>query len=92
MGFSIGNLQNALVFSQSRSRSSLVLMGWKLHGMDKRKAWRLALLCLFWCVWREQNNWTFKQEELLDQKLKETFIKSLTRGQGHQSAGKLFMM
>jgi len=28
-----------------------------------KEAWRLAPLCLLWCIWRERNAWLFEDVE-----------------------------
>ena len=32
-----------------------LLLQWKVKGLNKKKrvVWRLALICLFWCIWKE---------------------------------------
>ena len=56
-----------------------LLLQWKVKGLRKkiRAMWRLALICLFWCIWGERNQKTFQEEEISDQSLKKLFIHSL---------------
>ena len=53
-----------------------LLLEWKLKGLDfkKRAVWQLALICLFWCIWKEHNWKTFEDEEPFDKRLKDFFI------------------
>ena len=34
-----------------------LLLKWKVKGLRKKRrvVWRLAPICLFWCIWGEQN-------------------------------------
>ena len=32
---------------------------WNWHGKHLSSIWNLAPLCLMWCLWREQNRWTW---------------------------------
>ena len=56
-----------------------LLLQWKVKGFQKknRAIWCLAPICLFWCVWKECNRRTFKDEELSDQGLKDLFFQTL---------------
>ena len=56
-----------------------LLLEWKVKGTRKKKrvVWRLALICLFWCIWRERNHRTCQEEELSDQSLRKLFTRSL---------------
>ena len=56
-----------------------LLLQWKVKGLPKkiRAVWRLAPICLFWCVWKERNRRTFKDEDLSDQGLKDLFLRTL---------------
>ena len=52
----------------------------KLRGFKRKKkraVWRLAPICLFWCIWKKRNQRTFKDEKLSDQRLKDLFIQTL---------------
>ena len=55
------------------------LLGWfgSFVGKKRKKAWKLALLCLFWVVWKERNVITFDKEEFLVHRLKHCFVCSL---------------
>ena len=57
-----------------------LLLQWKVKGFQKKKkraVWRLAPICLFWCIWKKRNQRTFKDEKLSDQRLKDLFIQTL---------------
>ena len=56
-----------------------LLLQWKVEGFQKKKkiVWHLAPICLFWCIWKECNQRTFKNEELSNQRLKNLFIRTL---------------
>ena len=56
-----------------------LLLQWKVKGLPKkiRAVWRLAPICLFWCVWKERNRRTFKDEDLSEQGLKDLFFRTL---------------
>ena len=34
-----------------------LLLEWKVKGLGKKRkaVWRLAPICLFWCIWQERN-------------------------------------
>ena len=54
------------------------LLGWNVKWMQKRrKIWHMAPLCLYWCMRIKCNQRIFCEEKLLDQRLNETFLKSL---------------
>ena len=48
------------------------LLGWhgSFVGKKRRKAWMVALLCLFWLVWKERNMIAFENEDLSIQGVK----------------------
>ena len=56
-----------------------LLLEWKVKGLGtkKRVVWRLAPICLFWCIWEERNRRTFQEEEMLDTCLSNLFFRSL---------------
>ena len=56
-----------------------LLLQWKVEGFQKKEriVWHLAPICLFWCIWKEHNQRTFKNEELSNQRLKNLFIRTL---------------
>ena len=62
-----------------------LLLGWKAKAIEKRqkKIWCMVPLCLFgvwfliWCIWKERNRRILYEEELLGQRLKGTFLKSV---------------
>ena len=56
------------------SEKSSSKMETKGVGEEENVVWRLASICLFQCIWRECNQRTFEDEELLDQSLKDLFI------------------
>ena len=47
-------------------------LGWhgSFVGKKHRKAWMKTSLCLFWLVWKERNNITFDNEDILIQRMK----------------------
>ena len=48
---------------------------WCGSFVDRRhKAWRVALSCIFWTIWKERNRRCFECEELLNQRLKDIFL------------------
>ena len=52
------------------------LLGWygSFVGEKRKKAWKLALLCLFWTVWKEKNRIAFDNEEFSVHRLKNSFV------------------
>lgn len=56
-----------------------LFLEWKFKGLGKKKRaiWQLAPICLCWCIWGERNRRIFKDEELLDQRLRVLFFRSL---------------
>ena len=46
-------------------------------GKKRKKAWKLALLCLFWAVWKERNRIAFNNEEFSVHRLKYSFVCNL---------------
>ncbi|KAJ9693543.1 hypothetical protein PVL29_009476 [Vitis rotundifolia] len=53
------------------------LLGWYGSFVGKKsaeKAWKLALLCLFWAVWKEINRIAFNNEEFSVHRLKYSFV------------------
>lgn len=54
------------------------LLSWHVHlEKRRRKVWRLALICLFWCLWKEREGKVFKDKCVSDQTLKDFFVKLL---------------
>ena len=51
------------------------LLGWNgaFVGKCRKKAWKMAPLCIFWSVWKEGNRLAFGNEELPLQRLKYSF-------------------
>ena len=43
-------------------------------GKKKKKAWKVAPLCVFWTLWRERNRRAFNNCECLDQTIKSFFL------------------
>ncbi|RVX13715.1 Actin-related protein 5 [Vitis vinifera] len=43
-----------------------LLLEWKMKGMGKKRSvvWKMAPICLFWCIWGERNRRTFLEEEM----------------------------
>uniref|UniRef100_A0A5B7B642 Reverse transcriptase zinc-binding domain-containing protein n=1 Tax=Davidia involucrata TaxID=16924 RepID=A0A5B7B642_DAVIN len=41
---------------------------------DLKKAWRMAPICLFWCIWRERNSRAFEGEEVSSHRFKGSFL------------------
>jgi hypothetical protein len=46
------------------------------YGHDK-EAWRLAPLCLLWCIWRERNAWLFEDVETSMMELRKRLLNML---------------
>ena len=44
--------------------------GWQ----KRKKAWKVAPLCIFWSIWRERNRRDFEDKECLDQTFKSFFL------------------
>ena len=67
-----------LVWAFPASMRNLLLER-KVKGLGKKKqaVWRLAPICLFWCIWGEQNRKTFQEEELSDPCSRNLFFWSL---------------
>ena len=55
------------------------LLGWLASFVDKkrRKAWLTTPLCLFWMIWKERNKIIFNNEDLLIQRMKNSFVCNL---------------
>ena len=47
---------------------------WFFLGKNRKKAWRVAPLHIFWTVWKKRNRLAFKDESLSIQRLKHSFI------------------
>ena len=50
---------------------------WNWFGKHSSSIWNLVPLCLIWCIWREQNWWTFEDMESSDGQLLASFSGSL---------------
>ena len=52
------------------------LLGWhgSFVGKKREKAWRVALLCLMWTIWKERNRRAFDDVARNDQKIKSIFL------------------
>ena len=55
------------------------LLGWhgSFVGKAHKKAWQATPLCIFWTTWKERNRLMFGNEELLIQRLKNSFVCNL---------------
>ena len=53
-----------------------VLLSWNgvPIGKKKKKAWKVAPLCIFWSIWRKGNRRAFEDKECLDQTFKSSFL------------------
>ena len=53
-----------------------VLLSWTgvPIGKKKKKAWKVAPLCIFWSIWRKGNRRAFEDKECLDQTFKSSFL------------------
>ncbi|RVW72790.1 putative inactive ATP-dependent zinc metalloprotease FTSHI 2, chloroplastic [Vitis vinifera] len=56
-----------------------LLLEWKMKGMGKKRSvvWKMAPICLFWCIWGERNRRTFLEEEMSNTSLRKLFLRSL---------------
>ena len=56
-----------------------LLLEWKIEGLGKKRSvvWRMASICLFWCIWGEHNRRMFQEEEMSDTSLRNLFLRSL---------------
>ena len=56
-----------------------LLLEWKMKGMGKKRSvvWKMAPICLFWCIWGERNRRTFLEEEMTNTSLRKLFLRSL---------------
>jgi hypothetical protein len=53
---------------------------WKKHWTQKKspkEVWRLVLLCLMWCIWRERNALHFEDAETSMVELKKRLLNTL---------------
>ena len=52
------------------------LLGWheSFVGKAHKKSWKVALLCIFWTMWKERNLLAFDNAELSVQMMKNSFI------------------
>jgi hypothetical protein len=46
-----------------RVRELLMSWGCQMGSHDILKVWRLAPLCVMWCIWREHNVQSFEDRE-----------------------------
>ena len=53
-----------------------VLLSWNgvPVGKKRKKAWKVAPLCIFWSIWREGNRRAFENRECLDQTFKRFYF------------------
>ena len=56
-----------------------LLLEWKIKGLGKKRSvvWKMAPICLFWCIWGERNRRIFQEEEMSDMSLRKLFFRSL---------------
>ena len=56
-----------------------LLLEWKIKGLGKKRSvvWKMAPICLFWCIWGERNRRMFQEEEKSNTSLKNLFLRSL---------------
>ena len=56
-----------------------LLLEWKMKGPGKKRSvvWKMASICLFWCIWGELNRRIFQEEEMSDMSLRKLFLRSL---------------
>ena len=69
--FSLFSVQWVLYFSIKRN-----LIGWDGAFVSKRreKAWRAAIFCLMWTLWKKRNERVFNDIEWFNQVLKHSFL------------------
>ena len=53
-----------------------VLLSWNSCsvGKKRKRAWKVAPLCIFWSIWKERNRRTFEDKESSDQTIKSSFL------------------
>ena len=53
-----------------------VLLSWNSCLVDKKrkKAWKVAPLCIFWSIWKERNGRAFEDRESSDQTIQSSFL------------------
>ena len=53
-----------------------VLLSWNSCSVDKKrkKAWKVASLCIFWSIWKERNGRAFEDRESSDQTIQSSFL------------------
>ena len=64
----------------TRSRGKILeefKLVWKFLGMMRSGVWKMAPICLFWCIWGERNRRMFQEEEKSDTSLKNLFLRAL---------------
>ncbi|KAL6347674.1 hypothetical protein AAG906_026202 [Vitis piasezkii] len=56
-----------------------LLLEWKMKGLGKKRSvvWKMASICLFWCIWGELNRRIFQEEEMSDMSLRKLFLRHL---------------
>ena len=52
----------------------MIPCGGTFVGKKRKKAWKVALLCLFWTLWWEKNRRALDNYESMDQAIKNSFL------------------
>lgn len=53
---------------------SIVGQTWLLCGEKDVESWKVALLCLFWTIWKEKNGRTIENIEKAQETIKQYFM------------------
>ncbi|KAG6675596.1 hypothetical protein I3842_15G111500 [Carya illinoinensis] len=52
-----------------------------LRGFPQNLAvWKMVSICIMWCLWKEQNDWTFEDKEHSLEEFRLFFISTLSLG------------
>ena len=62
------------IWTFSTTFEIMIPCGGTFDGKKRKKAWKVALLCLFWTLWWEKNRRALDNYESMDQAIKNSFL------------------
>ena len=62
------------IWTFSTTFEIMIPCGGTFVGKKRKKAWKVALLCLFWTLWWEKNRRALDNYESMDQAIKNSFL------------------